>query len=126
MQKGIVSEKNFINLTPDTIEIADRHGRTVLRIPPSGEIAYPVVCHEEEDRLKIGETSVPVYRTRVLDIASLPPPREGIFYIVGAKVKSYLPNREDVLAVDSARKAYRKEEGTLVAQSFRYVCQPAF
>ena len=111
----------FVNLTPETIELVDRNGRLIARFPPSGRVAYPMVSHEEAVRLPINDSYVPVYRTQVHEIVGLPEPSEETVYIVGAKVKSYLTDRQDVLAVDTGRHSYRKEDGTVVARSFRFV-----
>lgn len=90
--------KQFINLTPHTLNIVKADG-SIVDIPPSGDIARARVSSSSTfviatlKGINVKQTFGGVFG----DVTGLPDTQDGIIYIVSRKVKDKVPNRPDVL-----------------------------
>lgn len=83
----------FVNLTPHQMNIHLGHGK-MLRFAPS---RYP--ARRIPEIIRCGFINdVPVFRSKVKKIINLPAPREGVIYIVSARVFT-ATDQNDVVCV---------------------------
>lgn len=112
----------FVNLTSDIIKIADMNGRILSTIYPSGDSVYIRFQHRQTKGIVVSNEIVPIVCSEIVDVAGLPPPKKGVFYIVSPKNKAYISqDREDVLAPDMGKLSYREPNGDVVVRQFRYI-----
>ncbi|MFM1755276.1 MAG: hypothetical protein RL621_180 [Bacteroidota bacterium] len=99
--------KKFVNLIGHDITISG-HGTL-----PRAEVS----CRVETKQRIIGKVAgVPIAETHFEQIANLPDPEEGVYYIVSRVVMDFVPfNREDVFCVDTGPTAVRDENGQVIA-----------
>ena len=99
--------KKFVNLIGHDITISG-HGTL-----PRAEVS----CRVETKQRIIGKVAgVPIAETHFEQIANLPDPEEGVYYIVSRVVMDFVPfDREDVFCVDTGTTAIRDENGQVVA-----------
>ena len=100
----------FVNLTPHLIRVFKDNGE-IIEIPPSG-----IVARVRTETVKVGEIDgIDVVATRFGEVENLPPPQEGVIYIVSTLVLSAITDRYDVVAPDtSPQSAIRDESGRIV------------
>jgi len=116
-------QQHIINLTPHDVVVGEPHPgggwREVKRYPPSGFVARVSFEDARVDEIN----GVPLYEIKfgephLLDGKGnshpFPEPRSGVYYIVSGRLKSALPERDDLLVPHTGR-AYRDETGRIVA-----------
>ena len=103
---------NIINLTPHTINVADKDGNIIREIKPSGTVAR--VSTKEAPAGEID--GIPVVETKFGEVEGLPEPQDGTVFLVSSIVRSAVPAlRTDVLVPDTGPTAVRDEQGRIVA-----------
>jgi len=92
--------REIINLTPHDINVVDDNGN-VHTFPRSGTIAR-VDTHTEYHRgweVYEGEDVwIPLAHERDGEVIDLPEPKDGVDYIVSARVRNAVPHRKDVFS----------------------------
>jgi hypothetical protein len=98
--------KQFINLTPHTLNIIKADGSTI-DIQPSGNIARVSSSSTIVATLK----GINVSQQTFGDVIDLPDAQDGIIYIVSQMVKDRVPDRPDVLVPGAP---VRDSEGRII------------
>ena len=84
----------LINLTPHALTLKDSYGGESI-IP---ETAPPARVTSHPGSLALPGFPVPIYEADVMgDVEGLPPPEEGVMFIVSAVVGAAVKGRHDVL-----------------------------
>ena len=105
----------FVNLTPHAISI--QTGESLTSFPASGQLARVTTSVEV-----VGDhDGHPVVKTFYGDVEGLPPPCEGVVYIVSGMVLARVSGRRDVVGPDTGPTAIRNEKGQVTACT-RFVC----
>lgn len=84
--------KQFVNLTPHTLNIVKADG-SIMDIPPSGKIARVA----SSSTVVATFEGINVSQQTFGDVIDLPDTKNGIVYIVSRMVKDRVPDRPDVL-----------------------------
>lgn len=110
-----------INLTPHVINVADKDGNIILAFAPAGTVARVSTTPGELGTIEIAGQAVPVAGpTQYGEVTGLPPPEEGVLYLVSALVGQH-PDvagaRGDVLlpGTGPGDKPIRDGDGKIVA-----------
>jgi hypothetical protein len=103
---ALVNGGNLVNLTPHPINVIMDDGSNIT-IDPSGVI--PRVA-------STATTVAPGFVTTVMgDVTGLPDKKDGVLLIVGAMVRTALPDRDDLIGPDtSPTGAVRNDQGQIV------------
>lgn len=105
---------NIINLTPDPINIVDDEGNIAITLHPSGKVAKIYVQNEFIQEL----FGAIVLRENYLEIADLPEPKDGVFYIVSEEV-ARIAKRSDVLTPRTGSSGIYKDGQLVGIRSFQ-------
>lgn len=102
--------KNFINLTPHTVNLVLDNGDKIT-IPASGTIARVGM-----DQVKVGDIDgIPVFRTVFSkDITDLPAPTDDTFFIVSTLVAQAAVGRDDLVVPANL---IRDDNGVIIGAS---------
>ena len=98
-----------INLTPHPIRVRMPNGDEAV-FPPSGTI--PRVETIEAPSAEI--EGIPTVTRKLGQVAGLPSPQEGVFYIVSSLVFE-ASDRSDLLAPDTGKTCVRDSNGNIIA-----------
>lgn len=103
----LVNGGNIINLTPHPINIILDNDSDPIVIAPSGIV--PRVA-------STATTVAPGFVTTIMgDVTGLPDKKDGVLLIVGAMVRTALPDRDDLIGPDtSPTGAVRNDAGQIV------------
>jgi hypothetical protein len=99
-------EVEIINLTPHEITVVASNGDVLMKIPASGNVARCSVS-----RTVIGKLNgIPVAKSVMGQVESMPEPKEGVVFIVSRVVAEALKGVRDDLIIpdDSVRDAEGK------------------
>jgi len=107
--------KKIINLTPHKIGV--KIGDVIYDIPPSGTVARCNTVEEPKGSLAVEingtNTVVPLVGVQY-STPEVPPPQEGVIYIVSQLVFQNT-NRHDVVVPDTGKTCVRDSNGNIVA-----------
>ena len=98
----------LVNLTPHTINV-ERDGE-IIAIPPSGQVARVV----REESISSPVMGFSVAKATLKEVAGLPQPQEGHWFVVSAMV-AQATDRADLVCPDTGPGAIRDEKGHIVA-----------
>ncbi len=116
----------FVNLTPHTIVLLLPSGRRVS-FPPSGTVARAVTPDVQVDALEVENEQVEVVvAPPFAEVAGLPDPQPGQYYIVSSIAAEAVRGRPDILipGTDPDDDPVRDEKGWIVAvRRFRRLTQ---
>lgn len=124
--------KEFINLTPHAIIMAyqmqNDNGEfedAIVNFPPSGIIARVKTNNVQIGTLDVqlaeyttyedAQFAFPLHHVVYEDVENLPPPQDGIMYIVSAIVATACKDRTDVVAPDTGATAVRDKDKNIAA-----------
>lgn len=104
------SNIKFLNLTPHPLNIFNETGALVLRLDPAPNMRTPRVV--QLDRTVGDLDGIPLYRSEFGTVSNLPPPQEGVVYIVSRMVRQAVPpTRTDIVCPGGA---LRDERGNII------------
>ena len=105
--RNLVNGGNLVNLTPHPINIILDNDSDPIVIAPSGTV--PRVA-------STATTVAPGFVTTIMgDVTDLPDPVPGTLLIVGAMVRTALPDRDDLIGPDTSPSgAVRNDQGQIV------------
>lgn len=98
-----------INLTPHAINLTS--GSEVREVPPSGMVARVSMTRETVGAVEVDGITVPIFRAIPGEVSDLPPPRQGMVFIVSRLVAEACRERDDLLVPDEL---VRDEEGRVI------------
>ena len=78
---------NIVNLTPHTLNIADRDGNVIVAIPPSGTVARIAVTRRQ---CGVTEEGIPLFITEYGEPEGLPDPQPSTIYVVSGMFLSHV------------------------------------
>jgi hypothetical protein len=87
----------YVNLTQNDLHVYDTAGQRRVAFLPKGDAMARVNPAYEEVEVSAG--GVPHLRVSSWSVGGLPPPREGVVYVVNAVVAAAVPLRADVAHV---------------------------
>ena len=101
----------LINLTPHPVVL--RVGTEAVTLPPSGVVARTTTVEEPVGTVTIQDgLGIPVIRVVYGRLEGVPPPQEGIGYIVSSLAAQAAPERRDLFI---PARPIRDEQGRIVA-----------
>jgi hypothetical protein len=88
-----------------------------LIIPPSGKVVRINYSIERREPLYDAVTGfkIPVIRKHIIGCENLPPPEDGVIYIVSAMVRHEFPSRQDLMSPDTGPTACKDSDGHVVS-----------
>jgi len=95
-------DQTVVNLTPHSLDVADKNGDVIITIPPSGDPARVAQSDRCVYMLPVETTDgenggvIPVYTGAYGDVVGLPEPKPGIIYVVSRIVRERVPDRSDL------------------------------
>lgn len=90
----------LINLTPHVIRVV--LNEQILEIPPSGIVARVTVATSVVGTIEVDGVQIPIHAHRYGEVENLPPPQEGVLYIVSGRVLEAASGRHDLVAPDTS------------------------
>lgn len=99
----------LVNLTPHAINIITDGG--TVTVAPSGQVARVQVSQTVVGNITFNDMQVPIMDTVFGDVEDLPPPQDGVMYLVSRVVLSASPGRNDLVVPHDL---VRDDEGRII------------
>lgn len=106
----------LVNCVKHDVDIVDEDGRLIETIPPSG-----MVTRVQGSQILLGYLNgIPVHRTVFDEAIGLPPPKDGVIYIVSTMACMALQGvRDDVVSPNTGDSVYKVRKQVAGVQGYQ-------
>ncbi|HHE65369.1 MAG TPA: hypothetical protein ENL09_05035 [Bacteroidetes bacterium] len=105
----------IVNLTAHPVRVINEDNKIIATFPPSGKVARALTEFEPGWTIEIEDTFIPTSRPKLKGIADLPPPKDGVLYIVSIVLFNKIKGRRDVIAPDTGLDCIKDGNGNVFA-----------